>query len=205
MKKFLLVPPGHLPSSVTRKLTQLDQKMKDILERTDLGEHEKARLYSDTLERYLSLKRQIDQPRSVPLVEERQKSSSHLNLGILPRQYRPRAENLLTHLTENTNFAWNERGEVMSNGEPIPGSNVIDLIDDIIRPRNKPPPIGSAVFVNELKRSNIPMTLIGNKTRFNETFNSPDISHNLSQTSTPVNRKHRRTRSHLTSKWESLY
>ena len=202
----MLVPPNHVPSSLTRKLTQLDQDMKDILDKADLGDYEKAQLYSDALERYLAVKRQIEKPQPIPILEERKPTTNHqLNLGILPRQYRTRAENLLSHLTKNTNFRWNDRGEMMKNGQFIPGSNVIDLIDDIVRPRKQPPPIGSSAFVQELKQANVPMTLIGNKTRFegHEGFITPSHSPKQSQSQSSSNRKRRSIDEQLT--WENLY
>ena len=95
MKKFMLVPQSPFPSPLTKKLNQLDDEMKNILEREDVGEATKAKMYSDVLSKYLDVKKQIEAPQRVPIVEN---TTSEVNTSLFPPPYRNRAQNLLDYL-----------------------------------------------------------------------------------------------------------
>lgn len=219
MKKFLLVPPQQVPQPLTKKLTQLDEEMKTILERTDISDYEKAHAYSEVLEKYLDVKNKLTVPHNVPLISESRNPTQNtkvlpkkeikqdIDMGLFQRNYRARAQHLLQHMDTNSNIAWNNRYEMLINGETIPGTNIVDLVDDIIRTqwKDKPRPAGSDVFVEKLQDSNIPHMLIGNKDRFYN--NNAEID----QLKTPTPK--RKTRAQLgrgrvvntgIKKWENL-
>jgi hypothetical protein len=168
----MLVPQHSLPSPLDKKLTQLDEEMKTVLDRTDLTDFEKASVYSEILDKYLDVKRKLQQPQPIPIVEEQPKTSGQtkVDLQLFPQNYRTRAQNLLTHARNQAGIDWNQKGEILVNGNLIPGSHVVDLIDNTIRykkgiQRDTP---GTREFVKALMDSNVPQALIGNKSRLND-------------------------------------
>ena len=174
MKKFMLVPPQTLPSPLTRKLSQLDEEMKTILDSQSLSEFEKARAYSEVLDKYLDVKRRLQQPTTIPIVDQKpshvqQDEKQSIDLNVIPQQYRARAKNLLSHIEKQTDLDWNNKGELIVQGKPLIGSHIADLLDDTVRtkPRSATSePIGSNTFLDGLRKSNVPQALIGNKNRF---------------------------------------
>jgi len=175
MKKFMLVPQHSLPSPLDKKLSQLDEEMKTVLDRTDLTDFDKARVYSEILDKYLDVKRKLQQPQPIPIVEEKADTTANktstVDLSVFPQNYRNRAQNLLTHVRNQAGIDWNQKGEILVNDNAIPGSHVVDLIDNTIRykkgTRADQLP-GHREFVNALRESNVPQALIGNKTKLND-------------------------------------
>ena len=64
-----------------------------------------------------------------------------------------------------TQLSWTDRGELLHDGTPVPGSNMVDLVNDVLRKRRKSDPVGWQAFAQQLKRINLPMELVGNVER----------------------------------------
>ena len=187
--KGTTAPP--VPDMLADTLSSLDQKMKQILETKHLPEYEKAVMYDQVLNSYLTLadryrhrplgkvisvvktseaqaektqddedSQQLAEPRgSLSKLEERALES-------VPSTMQKNAKLLLQHVQDIGNLSWNARGELVHEGQTIPGSNLADLINDVLRHRKyKPDPRGWEVFTKALVQANVPMELIGNKTR----------------------------------------
>ena len=60
---------------------------------------------------------------------------------------------------------WTDRGELMHDGVPVPGSNITDLVNDLSRKRKRSDPVGWQMFAQQLRRINLPMGLIGHVER----------------------------------------
>ena len=60
---------------------------------------------------------------------------------------------------------WNDRGQLLHEGVPIPGSNITDLGHDLVRRRKTFEPVGWQQLAIQLRGSNIPMELVGNVAR----------------------------------------
>ena len=60
---------------------------------------------------------------------------------------------------------WNDRREFVHNGEVVTGSNIVDLVNDVLRKKIHIVPVGWKRFANQLKRLNISMDLIDNSDR----------------------------------------
>ena len=69
---------------------------------------------------------------------------------------------LIEHLKRD--IAWTARGELIHEGVPFVESNVVDLVNDLLRER-KTDPIGWQPFARQLRAINLPMELIGNTSR----------------------------------------
>ena len=61
---------------------------------------------------------------------------------------------------------WNERGEFSHKGQVIKGSNIVDLVNDIVRHRKDFHPHGWQEFARALRRGNVLQDLIGNQRRW---------------------------------------
>lgn len=94
-------------------------------------------------------------------------SASHL-LRLIPKTYLKKGELLLDSILENKQkLYWKNDGTVVINEETIPGSNIVDLLNDVLRPLKKlDNPSGWEKFSSALKDIKVPMSCIGNPRRF---------------------------------------
>ena len=67
-----------------------------------------------------------------------------------PKIYKAGARQLLDKIKEHQDVLhWNDKGELLYETKPIPGSHLVDLVNDTLRHRKgfEPPPVGWSVFV----------------------------------------------------------
>ena len=198
--KMALVPQEMLervqhlpdPSPATKATLALDTEMKNILDRTDIAEDEKVKLYNQTLSRYLTLDHQRKQPLEMKLTStsedpvstsddlKERVSTNNMNdkkdqkhtlendvVGSVPVTLRKKAERLLKHLKSDRNIIdWNQRGEIIAEGNIVKGSHLIDLIKDTLRKRKDFNPRGWKEFNKALAVLNTPQDLVGNSDRW---------------------------------------
>ena len=127
-EKVFLVPLNQLPSPLSRKLTDLDSNMQDILKRDDLSESGKGTLYAQTLEKYLNFQQQLQQPIKVPLLERNVSPAGNtpqpnIDLALVPAKLRPKADILVRFIKDNTDLSWTNKGELISKGNVIHDSH----------------------------------------------------------------------------------
>ena len=80
--------------------------------------------------------------------------------------YRKKANELYNILKNSPGVTWDDTGRVSINGRFIPGSNLTDLFNDVIRQRRSSSPVGWEAFVSVLATLNIPKEYIGNEKRW---------------------------------------
>lgn len=128
--------------------------------------------------------RTLDEVNTVSLGTDETNSSKlrlllHQALSLLPKKYYLQATKLIVFLDHN-DVKFSSKGELMNkdNGEHIKGSNIVDFIHYMYRPRVtvKEPPHGWSVFLQMLYKLNAPKELLG---RFR---NTPQ--HHLTRTAT---------------------
>ena len=83
-------------------------------------------------------------------------------LDTVPKTMQGKARRLMEHLKRG--IAWTVRGELIHEGVPVVGSNVVDLVNDLLRKRNTDP-TGWQPFARQLRAINLPMDLVGNAVR----------------------------------------
>ena len=114
-----------------------------------------------------------------------------------------RALQLVNKLKANKDVVgWNDHGQMVFEGRTIPGTNVIDLVNDTLRQRKNFNPAGWQLFAKALGRLNVPEGIIRNEERLNmvKTYrnkpSSPDIPLTSSQLpmATRVKTKTKRSR-----------
>lgn len=92
-------------------------------------------------------------------------------LSLIPKSYIKKGESLLDFLlTRQNKVHWDDDGTVLVDNNRITGSNIIDLVNDSLRPLKKSDPIGWEKFAKALKEIKVPLTYIGNPKR-NEYIN----------------------------------
>ena len=79
-----------------------------------------------------------------------------------PKTLKRKAQRLVEKLKADSTVDWNDRGEFIYNGEVVTGSNMVDLVNGVLRKRNSVVPVGWKRFANYLKRLNVSNDLIGN-------------------------------------------
>ena len=177
-----------------RKVQVLDDEMKVILDRQDLADGDKVVMYNQVLQRYNTLAdRRAREPVRVmtvnkdtspvvtaaavantdPTPPEAEATGMEAAVAVgmeadvvdsVPKALRGKARRLMERLKRDV--AWNARGELMHKGVAVPGSNVVDLVNDLLRQRKTVgTPTGWQVFARQLGAMNLPMELVGNEVR----------------------------------------
>ena len=157
-------------SPIVKVVTKLDDEIATILNDKKLDEYEKAKIYSQALQRYLSTRDNLESkttpPKTdVPLLPTTTNYSDSSILDTIPKKFTKQAKNLLRHISSNSKLKWGEDGVVSFEGLPIEGSNIVDLLNDTVRNRKTFQPHGWQKFSNALHEINVPSELIGNPYR----------------------------------------
>ena len=159
---------------VDTTLRDLDADMTSILDRTDIELSDKVRLYNQALLRYNGMtKTRANKPtRAVVVPEEKVVNGEDEDAGndsadeivaTMPKSLHMKARMLTARLKKMVD--WNDRGELLHEGVAIPGSNITDLVHDLVRKRKTFEPVGWQQLTSQLSGSNIPMELVGNAAR----------------------------------------
>ena len=183
---MILVDPTHMllntspvPDPLSDSVLSLDDEIKRILESSSITDHDKASAYERVLQKYLHKVGQVNaretyrQPpgtidKPTPLNEDKNIPMEKRLINMLPKTMQQKGRALLDHLKEATDLKWNERGELVHQGEIIRDSNISDLMNETVRARKDSiKPKGWDLFAQVLKESNVPLELIGNKNKWN--------------------------------------
>ena len=175
MKKMLVVNPDTMhrqtqlfeaPEKI--KTVSLDEKMREILNRQDITDEEKVKFYEDALAQYTTYRRKAvglatpppppssPQPASIP---ERRFVDDVV--ASVPKLVRGKAEQLAKVVLRE--MTWSPKGELIVNGQVLPGTHVVDLVGNAVRQRKSFRPAGRDAFIEGLSRINVPRELIGNR------------------------------------------
>lgn len=174
----LLLPQQQQSSTPrSRVLSSLDSDMKDILERSDLSERDKVASYNQLLSRYNTIEAaRAAQPVRVSMVnaggggKEIPPAAAPLSEAVereivasMPKTLKGKAGLLIEKMKADPLCRWNDRGEFVYDGKTIAGSNMVDLVNDLMRTRTKTTqPLGWREFGLRMKDMNIPMEFVGN-------------------------------------------
>ena len=161
---MMMQPPVTAPvNPIHRSIFTLDNDMRAVLDRADLSDDEKVRQYNQILQRYLEYHDHLRTPSSS---QEAKTVKDDEIIRTVPTRYKGKAENLLKRIEREPTMHWNERGEFVHNGRVVKGSNIIDLVNDVMRHRKGFRPHGWQEFARALREGNVPQDLIGNRQRW---------------------------------------
>ncbi len=162
----------QVTSPVVKVVAKLDDEISDLLKNNKLDQYDKAKLYSQILQKYLSTRENINpvtQPAPVvPAQPDMKTYSDSAIMDTVPGKFGKQARNLLRHIHSAENLKWNDDGQVLVDDQPIRGSNIVDLFNDVLRRRKTSQPKGWREFALTLQKLNIPSDLIGNPDRKGE-------------------------------------
>ena len=181
-------PPPPSTNTLDRVLRGLDGEMSSVLDRTDLDEGDKVKLYNQILLRYNTMaSKRVKQPTRVVVVNDDGTAAAATRDGgtaaaaaaeplaaigtdadiveSVPKTLKTKALRLMKRLRNDPSSRWNDRGELIIEGTAIPGSNMMDLVNDVLRKRKQSDPVGWRPFAKHLKHTNLPMELVGNVDR----------------------------------------
>ena len=180
-----------LPPSV-QGMSRAQQDIQSTLNRQDIPEDVKARMYDQSLGRYLNYfdqyKEALPAPSPSPSRKllreskpktkeetteapsrEKRDETSEMILSLMPKGLRSKTDDLLRFVKKHgTTISWNERGELLHKGQVLPKTNIVDLMHDVVRQRRSrsSPPPGWREFSEGLREANVPRELIGNRDRW---------------------------------------
>ena len=173
----MLRSPPPPTDTLGKKVRALDDEMMTILDRKDLDDRTKVTLYNQVLQRYNVLSdKHAKEPTRVITVNESGAGAAEGAVGApvttsgieadvvdtVPKTMQGKARRLMERMKRN--MSWTARGELIHEGVPVAGSNVVDLVNDLLRKR-KTDPMGWQPFARQLRAMNLPMELVGNVAR----------------------------------------
>ncbi len=166
----------------------LDVAIRNILQRTDLDPHGKVKLYSNVLQRFLTIVKQGDlesgtltltipkQDADAPAVTAPVNPSSNNDYGEdqivneilnnVPQRSLKNVKYILDKMSNAKSLSsWTSSGEFVFKGHVISGSHVLDLVKSITAPhtiRDEYRPRGWNEFLDAFAVLNIPFSTISN-------------------------------------------
>ena len=183
------------PESVVIDMTirGLHEGLQKILNNPNMSEDDKAKLYGHYLQEYLTMRskqtkvyreaalppaRELPLPTPQPTAQPTAQptpppgegvASPHIEREIVetaPKLYKKQAHLLVERIKQDPSMSWNSRGELVVEGAPVPNSNVVDLVNDMLRRRKSVNPVGWQTFARQLRKSNVPQDLVRNVDRW---------------------------------------
>ena len=171
----------------------LHEGLTKILNNPNLSEEDRSKLYSHYLSDYLTMKNKQTQvyraaaqpltpaaptPAGAPAGTPEPQGGSPLEKEVLdsaPQVLKKQAQLLMDRVKQDPSMSWNSKGELIVEGKAIPNSNIVDLVNDMLRKRKGVNPTGWQSFARQLHRSNVPQDLIRNQYRWQFMHQGADI------------------------------
>ena len=151
----------------------LDKKMQTILEREEMSADERLKLYDQSFTRYLNIHDDY-RPRPVVVAPESVKEDEPVTQDLIDNEIlesvsktmKAKAQLLLKKMKSSPDISWSEKGELKYKGETVQESNVMDLVNDVLRKRKYFNKQGWETFGEALREANVPQDLIGHEDRW---------------------------------------
>jgi len=169
-------------SPLVRNMINADREMTNVLQKTDMPDSEKQKLYYANLERYMNLQQQKDN--EIPTVRLTTNGENSVTenptqemtplpdsaiVDSMPKTKRQKATAILNRLKTRPDIvSWDESGRVTLDGVKVPESNISDLVSDAVKGRKNFNPVGSKEFFSVLSKLNVPKDLVRNEERWKQ-------------------------------------
>ncbi len=165
----------------------LDTIIRDILHRGDLEPHEKAKMYTSVLQRFLTLAKLADRETntltlSLPSSEHVDKEEPTVTTGVsvqdvldfvvddvlknVPQRNAKNVRYILDKMSKSKDVAsWTDSGEFVFKGRTIPGSHMLDLVKSVMAPQkilDERRPAGWSEFLEAFATLNMPYSMVPN-------------------------------------------
>ena len=210
--KRLVLVPEHMADQrkkpfvppLTAQVQEIDSDMQDIMQRQDIPIDAQAKMYDQNLQRYLAYyDKQMNKPLRVnvikPMVPEKEEKTQGEQieekpddiLDSVPATMKSRTRQLIIKLKANKDIiGWNEQGQVVFKGSTIPGTNIVDLVNDSLRQRKNFNSEGWELFSKALGHLNFPEGIIRNENRLGlvREYKTKGIPEEVPKPTTPLTR-----------------
>src|SRR5277367_325731 len=155
-RKMVLVPADQYSVNArlypySQKMNELEVELKTILDRDDIDELDKMKLYGQLLNKYLNFKKlEADEkkikiePSDTPIAEEQDVDDNIPNpdvkseipatveeiISTIPKIYRNKVRKTIELLPER--IGWDGKGRITINKTPIPDSNITNVLIGLV-------------------------------------------------------------------------
>lgn len=165
----------------------LDTTIRDILHRGDLEPHEKAKMYTSVLQRFLTLAKLADRETnaltlSLPSSDHADKEEPMMTTDVndqevldivaddvlknVPQRNAKNVLYILDKMSKSKDVAsWTDSGEFVFKGRTIPDSHMLDLVKSVMAPQkilDERRPAGWSEFLEAFAALNIPYSTVPN-------------------------------------------
>ena len=163
------------------KYYEARQEMNDWLEKDDMPEDTKATMYAQQLQRVNQLKNKVVRPEPSPVqmithteqtmisesdTFEQLSATDKQVIDSAPKTMQNRAKLLSQKLKDHPDvISWNDNGQLVLDRSTIPNSNIVDLVNDIMRKRKGFNPEHSSTFAKALPKISVPEDYVRNPDR----------------------------------------
>ncbi|XP_071111249.1 uncharacterized protein [Haliotis cracherodii] len=173
----------HTPLLEKKRLQNLEQ-MDTLMQRSQQPFHMREQEYNQLLQHMLELQRQqhnsnnnkalqpkVTPPSSPSTMDTTgrpapQQVRDEVVMSV-PKAKSSKAMNLMTRIQNNPDLSWTPEGILTIEGEPVPGTHMVDLINNLVRHRKtKEGPGGWTILSHHLANSHVPHEIIGNPQRW---------------------------------------
>lgn len=175
---------GRAPTIGATAVSRLDNEMRTILQRTDISEDDKIKLYNNVLQRFLRLTRQNDSEKDLlkliqspeafkqntvetdpaPPLSSTDATTQEILEGVSSR-YKKNASLLLNKMKQHQDIlGWDNHGTIVYKGTRVPGTNIVDLVKGVSQHRSRTAkyyPKGWNEFMSAMAEMNVPTGLLG--------------------------------------------
>ena len=141
-KEEQIQKPRLPPDPNVSETASLQRDVTSVMANEDLSEAEKSQSYGQTLYKFKAahenaLKEQSSKflPTLAKTTTSTHSKINQLIVDSVPKMFKRKAQLLLSILQDYPNMSWDEDGTVKLYGKPIQGSNIIDLVNDVVRQR----------------------------------------------------------------------
>ena len=146
-KEEQIQKPRLPPDPNVSATASLQRDLSLVMANEDLPEAEKSQLYGQTLYKLKTAHEKSLKEQSSKLLPSLAKTTTHSKINQLivdsvPKMCKRKTQFLLSILQDNPNMTWDEDGTVKLCGKSIQGSKIIDLVNDVVRPRKGSEPTG---------------------------------------------------------------
>ena len=159
-KKMMLIDASTDLRNVKMHHTALDQSISDVLNRGDVDDYVKIKLYQDALNKFLISRENVEEEFKSPLkvqvtAQRKDKDVVEKFLDSLPQEERAKASRIINDLISYTPLQWDDEGQILdSDRRPVEGSDIGKIVSHEINPSKKNIPTGFDAFVRQ--RENTP-------------------------------------------------
>ena len=221
VKRLVLVPEHMaeqrkkpLAAPLATQVNEIDSDMQDIIQRQDIPIDEKAKLYDQNLQRYLTFyDKRMNKPLRVNVTHTDKPEEPQREQSIEETEPSDEIETDImdsvpaTMKSSNKDLVgWNEQGQMVFKGRSVPSTNIVDLVNDSLRQRKNFNPDGWELFSKVLGHMNVPEGIVRNENRLGivHEYKTKGIPENLPTTPRVQQEKRKKRRDNISSPYKWL-